>query len=381
LSKWAGKYVIGLTGNIGTGKSVVRRMLEHLGAYGIDADALSHRTIAKGAPGYQPVVDHFGRWILTPQGEIDRNKLGRVVFGDKEALSLLEGIIHPLVQQGVDWLVRRSTQPVIVVEAIKLLESSLAKSCDSIWVTYTPPEIQLSRLMVNRKMSEAEARQRIAAQPPQEQKLAAANMVIRNDASFEETWKQVTTAWGRLTPKTAAVAPDDRTRPLQRLPQGELSVLRGKPRDSEVIAALMNRVSRPARPVNRDDVMAAFGEKAFLMLRVGPEMAGLLGWQVENLVARTVDILLAPEVPPNVALPALVEEMERSSRNLQCEASLVFVPPELANEPFWKSLGYEKRAPHALGVTAWQEAAVESLRPGNTLFFKQLRVDRVLRPI
>jgi dephospho-CoA kinase len=277
--------------------------------------------------------------------------------------------------------VRRSTQPVIVVEAIKLLESSLAKSCDSIWVTYTPPEIQLSRLMVNRKMSEAEARQRIAAQPPQEQKLAAANMVIRNDASFEETWKQVTTAWGRLTPKTAAVAPDDRTRPLQRLPQGELSVLRGKPRDSEVIAALMNRVSRPARPVNRDDVMAAFGEKAFLMLRVGPEMAGLLGWQVENLVARTVDILLAPEVPPNVALPALVEEMERSSRNLQCEASLVFVPPELANEPFWKSLGYEKRAPHALGVTAWQEAAVESLRPGNTLFFKQLRVDRVLRPI
>jgi dephospho-CoA kinase len=306
LSKWAGKYVIGLTGNIGTGKSVVRRMLEHLGAYGIDADALSHRTIAKGAPGYQPVVDHFGRWILTPQGEIDRNKLGRVVFGDKEALSLLEGIIHPLVQQGVDWLVRRSTQPVIVVEAIKLLESSLAKSCDSIWVTYTPPEIQLSRLMVNRKMSEAEARQRIAAQPPQEQKLAAANMVIRNDASFEETWKQVTTAWGRLTPKTAAVAPDDRTRPLQRLPQGELSVLRGKPRDSEVIAALMNRVSRPARPVNRDDVMAAFGEKAFLMLRVGPEMAGLLGWQVENLVARTVDILLAPEVPPNVALPALV---------------------------------------------------------------------------
>ena len=65
MSKWAGKYVIGLTGNIGTGKSVVRRMLEHLGAYGIDADALSHRTIAKGAPGYQPVIDLFGRWILT----------------------------------------------------------------------------------------------------------------------------------------------------------------------------------------------------------------------------------------------------------------------------------------------------------------------------
>ena len=381
MSKWAGKYVIGLTGNIGTGKSVVRRMLEHLGAYGIDADALSHRTIAKGAPGYQPVIDLFGRWILSPQGEIDRTKLARVVFGDKEALAQLEGIIHPLVQQGVDWLIRRSTQPVIVVEAIKLLELSLSRGCDSIWVTYTPPEIQLARLMVNRKMSEAEARQRIAAQPPQEQKLAAANMVIRNDSSFEETWKRVTAAWKRLVPKMTEAAQDVKTRPLHRLPQGELSVLRGKPRDSEAIAGLINRAGKPPKPVSRDDVMAAFGEKAFLMLRVGPQLAGLLGWQVENLVARTVDIILAQDVPPNEALPALMEEMERSSKNLQCEASLVFVPPELASEAFWKGLGYEKRAVHSLGVSAWQEAAAELIRPGNTLYFKQLRVDRVLRPI
>ena len=108
-------------------------------------------------------------------------------------------------------------------------------------MTYTPPEIQLARLMVNRKMSEAEARQRIAAQPPQEQKLAAANMVIRNDSSFEETWKQVTAAWKRLVPKMTEAAQDVKTRPLHRLPQGELSVMRGKPRDSEAIAGLINR--------------------------------------------------------------------------------------------------------------------------------------------
>ncbi len=381
MSKWPGKYVIGLTGNIGTGKSVVRRMLEHLGAYGIDADALSHRTIAKGAPGYQPVIDLFGRWILTPQGEIDRGKLARVVFGDKDALTHLEGIIHPLVQQGVEWLLRRSTQPVIVIEAIKLLESSLARSCDSIWVTYTPPEIQLTRLMVNRKMSEAEARQRIAAQPPQEQKLAAANVVIRNDSSFEEGWRQVAAAWKRVVPKGVDASQEPVTRPLRRIPQGEFNVTRGKPRDSEAIAGLINRTLRPARSMSREDVMAAFGEKAFLMLRIGPNLAGLLGWQVENLVARTVDIILAPDISPAEALPALVEEMERSSKNLQCEASLVFVPPELANESFWKNLGYDKRLPQGLGVTAWQEAASESLKPGSTMFFKQLRVDRVLRPI
>jgi dephospho-CoA kinase len=76
VSKWVGKYVIGLTGNIGTGKSVVRRMLEHLGAYSIDADKLAHRAIAKGAPGYAPVVQTFGRWILAADGQIDRARIG-----------------------------------------------------------------------------------------------------------------------------------------------------------------------------------------------------------------------------------------------------------------------------------------------------------------
>src|SRR5512145_153685 len=120
MSAWPGKYVIGLTGNIATGKSVVRKMLEHLGAYGIDADALSHRAIAKDAPGFKPVVDHFGKWILGEDGQVDRAKLGRVVFADPDALTQLEAIVHPLVRQAVDVLIRRSTQQVIVIEAIKM---------------------------------------------------------------------------------------------------------------------------------------------------------------------------------------------------------------------------------------------------------------------
>src|SRR5689334_2556895 len=87
LSNWPGKYVIGLTGNIATGKSVVRRMLEHLGAYTIDADALSHRVISRGAPGYQPVLETFGKWLLDKDGQINRDKLGSLVFADKEALA------------------------------------------------------------------------------------------------------------------------------------------------------------------------------------------------------------------------------------------------------------------------------------------------------
>jgi dephospho-CoA kinase len=195
VSSWPGKYVIGLTGNIATGKSVVRKMLEHLGAYSIDADALSHRAIARGAPGYQKVIDTFGRWIVDGNGEIDRAKLGRLVFNDPEALQQLEAIIHPLVEYGIDLMIQRTDQRVIVIEAIKLLESKLVGACDTIWTTHAPESIQKDRLMQNRNMSEQEALQRIHAQSPQEVKTAAANVVIQNSGSIEDTWKQVVAGW------------------------------------------------------------------------------------------------------------------------------------------------------------------------------------------
>jgi dephospho-CoA kinase len=381
VSKWAGKYVIGLTGNIGTGKSVVRRMLEHLGAYGIDADALAHRAIARGAPGYQPVVEMFGRWVLAPDGQINRSRLGKVVFSDPQALTELEKIVHPLVSQAIDLMVRRASQPVIVIEAIKLLESGIADRCDSVWAAYAPLEVQLSRLMKNRQMSEPEARQRIEAQPPQEQKLRAAKVVIKNAGSFEDTWRQVQLNWQKLIPQS-----DVRTAPLEikkeTALQGEMIVVRARPRQSAEIAELMNRLNKDGQKLRAEDVMAAFGEKAFLLLQVGKTLAGWIGWQVENLVARTTDIKVDPALPLDKAIPALITEMERASKDLQCEASLVFVQKPLAQlEPMWHSLGYELRTPQTLGIQAWQEAAQESMPSDTSLLFKQLRKDRILRPI
>jgi len=385
LGKWVGKYVIGLTGNIGTGKSVVRRMLEHLGAYGIDADTLGHRAIARGAPGYQPIINTFGRFVVAPSGEIDRSRLGRIVFNDPEALALLEQIVHPLVEQAVDMIIRRASQPVIVIEAIKLLESNIAGTCDSIWVASAPPEVQLVRLMHNRHMSEAEARQRITNQPSQEMKRAAAQVVIRNNSTYEDTWRQVLEAWKKTVPVApeAAPAPAPAKQPVRTaLPVAELVVTRGRPRHSLEIAQVINRIRRPAPPLRKDDIMAAFGEKAFLLLQAGPESLGVIGWQVENLVARTTDIVIDPNLPLDKALPALVVEMERASKDLQCEASLVFAPPDLARyETIWRGLGYERRNPQSLSVLAWQEAAQESMQSGSVLFFKQLRIDRILRPI
>ena len=379
MSKWAGKFVIGLTGNIGTGKSVVRRMLEHLGAYGIDADALSHRTIARGAPGYQKVIDLFGKFMLDANGEIDRQRLGRLVFSDAEALQNLEAIVHPLVGQAVDYLISRSSHTVVVVEAIKLLESGLSKDCDATWVVYTPPEVQLRRLMKQRGMLEGDARQRILAQPPQEKKIAAANVVIRNIGSYEDTWKQVVTAWRKFVP----VVEEGAALKTQPGAKGEILVTRGRPRNSQEIAGLLNRLrKRPGAAITEADIMETFGEKAFLMLQIDQSLKGLVGWQVENLVSRTTDMVVDPVIPLARAVPAMVKEMERASQDLQCEASLIFVSPDLArHEDIWRGLGYQIAKPDGLEVMAWQDAARKSMPEGTVLLFKKLRQDRVLRPI
>ena len=99
----------------------------------------------------QPVVEHFGKWLLAPDGEINRSKLGGLVFRDAAALADLESIVHPLVRKAVDVLVKRASQPVVVIEAIKLLEGDLRKACDTIWVTYAPQVVQIERLTRKRK--------------------------------------------------------------------------------------------------------------------------------------------------------------------------------------------------------------------------------------
>lgn len=379
MSNWPGKYVIGLTGNIATGKSVVRRMLEHLGAYTIDADALSHRVISKGAPGYQPVLDKFGTWLLDKDGQINRSKLGHLVFADKEALAELEGIIHPYVLQAIDILTKRAGQSVIVIEAIKLIESGLRDQCDSIWVTDAPQQIQVERLMRKRGLSQEDATQRVNAQAAQKEKLSAATVVITNNGSYDDLWKQVSDAW-----KVASPAQDS-TLSTQVLPKpvsGAFSLQRGKPRDAAKIAELVTRLSKGKQTMNQEEVMEAFGDKAFLLLLMENELVGLAGWQVENLVARTTDLFLDHKVPADKALPLMIHEVERASGDLQCEAALIFPPIDLVGfDSVWKQLGYERRSPDGLGVQAWEDAALESMPKGSALFFKQLRTDRVLRPI
>jgi dephospho-CoA kinase len=376
MSAWRGKYAIGLTGNIATGKSVVRKMLEHLGAYGIDADVLSHRAIMKSSPGYQPVIDTFGRWILGANEEIDRAKLGEVVFKNPDAMLRLETIIHPLVRQALDVLVKKSSHRVIVIEAIKLLESEMNSLCDQVWVTMAPTDLQLERLVDKRNLTKREAEDRINAQLPVTAILTKADVVIENNGSFEKTWKQVYDAWQIITQEE----PD--FKPLPSKSYGKLDVRRATPESAEQIASYMSEKSRTKKRMTKDDIMAAFGEKAYMLLLSDEEIIGLLGWQVENLITRVDDVILNEGLAIQKGLEALMNYVEESSKELQSEAALLFLPPALAqHENLWSTLGYQARTVKDLQVKAWQNAVMESMPPGTVLLFKQLRKDRILRPM
>jgi len=191
--------LIGLTGNIATGKSEVGRMLTELGARVIDADAVAHQVMSRGGPVYAAVVEAFGPDILRLDGEINRARLGAIVFADAEALRRLEAIVHPEVITRVDALVREASEPVVVIEAIKLIEAGMHRNCHALWVVTCSREQQIARLMRTRGLSEAEAVLRVDAQPPQAEKIALADVVIDNSHTLDETWRRVEAEWEKLS--------------------------------------------------------------------------------------------------------------------------------------------------------------------------------------
>jgi dephospho-CoA kinase len=191
--------VIGLTGNIATGKSTVAGILRALGATVIDADQLARQVVQPGQPALAQIVETFGHDVLLPSGALDRAKLGRLVFSDPDKLRRLEAIIHPAVGAAIQRaLDEHPDHGVVVLEVIKLFESSWARRCDQVWVTYCPPDAQVARLVGTRGLSIEEARLRVAAQPPQADKIARADVLIDTSQGLNYTRQQVFAAWEAL---------------------------------------------------------------------------------------------------------------------------------------------------------------------------------------
>ena len=191
-------FLLGLTGNIGCGKSSVGKLLvERYGVEYLDSDALVHELYAPGTESTALIAARFGEDLLTAENTIDRRKLGAIVLPDPEQMRDLEAILHPRVRKLTDARIEASRAAVVVIDAIKLFEVGLADRCQAVWVVTADRETQKQRLMATRGFTAEQAELRIDAQPPQEEKAAKATCVIENRGTLEELERAVADAWAR----------------------------------------------------------------------------------------------------------------------------------------------------------------------------------------
>ena len=189
-------FLLGLTGNIACGKSTVGQVLaEQYGAEYIDADRLVHALYAAGTPETRAIAERFGEDLLHADGTIDRRRLGDLVMSNDEALRELERILDPGVRRAIAERLAETTAAVVVLDAIRLIESGLAAQCDAVWVVVCDRSLQVDRLRSARNLSPEQAALRIAAQRPVEDKLRHATAVITNNTTLDDLKTQIAAAW------------------------------------------------------------------------------------------------------------------------------------------------------------------------------------------
>jgi dephospho-CoA kinase len=195
--------IAGLTGGIASGKSMVSAVLAEAGARVIDADRIAREAARKGTAVHADIVAHFGRGILLPDGEIDRRRLGDIVFKDPVEKQVLEGFIHPWVREETARRLERircdDPNAVVILEVPLLFETGMHHGLEEVIVVYAPEAAQLARLMARDRLAPAEALARIRSQMPIDQKKALATQVIDNSGSREHTRTQTLDVYRRLT--------------------------------------------------------------------------------------------------------------------------------------------------------------------------------------
>jgi len=200
---------VGLTGGIGSGKSEVSRRLAALGAVIIDADVAARQVVAPGTPGLARIAEAFGPGVLRPDGALDRERLGVIVFSDPAQLAKLNAITHPLIGEWMQAAERAATEtadgnPIVIYDAALLAESGRWANYDVVIVVDVPPEMQVDRLVSQRGMAPDQARARLAAQASREQRLALADVIIDNSGSLDDLDRRVAEVWADLKRRAAA---------------------------------------------------------------------------------------------------------------------------------------------------------------------------------
>ncbi|MCB9106783.1 MAG: dephospho-CoA kinase [Anaerolineales bacterium] len=384
----ADKIVIGLTGNIATGKSIVMRMLQELGATPIDADKLVHQLMQKGGPVYQAIVEEFGKYVLDEKGQISRPRLGKIVFSQPNALARLEALTHPSVIKEVKRLVAEVKSPVVVIEAIKLFESGLADECQSVWVVTAPPEMQLRRLVERRRMAPDQAKQRIRAQGSQREKAIKADIIIDNSGALVKTWQIVKKHYTDLVEANRPVQVAPEPEPVEAAPtpapenSASLVIRRAKRDDLGGMSKLISTATGGTIDPDISDMMESLFSRAYLVALSGGQIVGMVGWQTENLVAGLQDFYMINESLWSTVAEKMLSKVEEEVDSLSCEVALVFVLNQAGQKPieFLESQSYE-RAESSTLIPDWREAAVEWQPESSILLYKKLREQRIMVPM
>lgn len=394
--QWPNKIIVGLTGNIATGKSSVIRLAAEKGALVLDADKIVHEIMDNDSSMQAAIAVAFGSEVRRLDGKINRAALGAIVFKDATALRDLELMMHPAVRKEVQQRIVASQAEIVFIEAIKLLEGELKGVCDQIWVTRCRPETQIQRLMVCRGMDMESAALRVNAQAPQENKVAQANVIIDSDGTMAETIAQFESAWSRL-PTPAAPVPVLPSRPepkptlapppppptptpvAEQSPAGEITVRRARPSDIPSILLLIQKATDGAVKMKRQELLMALSERSYLLGQIGSEVSMVVGWNTDSTTAARIDQIYAhPMSAVPLVGPALLTEIEKSAAQLICEVIFAFMPdstPTVIKEVMLAA-GFQLTEREGF-YRAWKKAIDEAQPKGTYIMSKVLRDIRV----
>ncbi|MCP5100035.1 MAG: dephospho-CoA kinase [Chloroflexi bacterium] len=404
-----GKLIIGLTGNIATGKSAVMRLAIEQDALTLDADKIVHEIMDNDAQMQAALAVAFGGDIRKGNGRIDRRKLGEIVFKDPAALQDLEAMLHPEVHRQLAQRIQNSDAKIIMIEAIKLLEGNLIDICHKVWVTRCAPQRQLERLRICRGLDTKEATTRIKAQPPQAEKVAVADVVIDTNGYMRDTETQFRMAWRRLPdptsvetkqlvvpPKQEPIEPAQREKteksdaqttdtpektapPLTETPRPDnLQVRRAKPSDIPGILLLIQRATDGKVKMKRAELLMALSERGYFIGQVDSEISIVAGFSIDSQIAQVDQIYVYPLEMAAVTGTAVIEEVSRSAFNHMAEIAIIYLPNESPPElhAIVDAAGYITEPKEQLARN-WQ-VAIEENQPDDTFFvikiFRDTRV-------
>jgi dephospho-CoA kinase len=267
----------------------------------------------------------------------------------------------------------------------------MSQYCDAVWVVIASPDVQLKRLMTKRKMSGPKALMRIEAQPPQEDKVARANVVIDNSGDVVVTWKAVQRHFAAI-PREIQAQPLPTPRPAPApIPPGapvspsmleNLRLRRAKRGDLTAMSALMAQATNGNIAPSETEMMENLFSKGYFVAEVGDQLLGQVGLRTENLIAGIDDFWVRSSDLWPVVGKALLESVEAEANKLSCEVALLFARPEAGpvSMAFFKKMGYNKKSPQDL-LKMWREAAQDYYTEGSVLLVKQLLDRPIMKPI